>query len=299
MANYIILDSGHAKTTAGKRSPDSSLLEWEFNNDMQYRLKARLEQLGFIVYLVNPTPEKGAEVSLARRCQLANNYWAGKGKPNCLFVSLHANAAGNGGWTNARGVEVFTAKNASAKSKNAAKKIVNSIFTNVYAFDKGFKNRGHKIYNYYVIKHTTMPSCLIEYEFYTHKDGVALLKNRRNELCEATLKGICEHFGVAYRPNINMNITKSQVVKETIKVQPNIPSTQRPWKNGTYKVKVEITANLLNVRAGRPGDPNYNNIIGTLKKGDVVEVGYCLNGWFGIIYNGRQAFISGDYVEIL
>ena len=39
MANYIILDSGHAKATAGKRSPDSSLLEWEFNNAMQYKLK--------------------------------------------------------------------------------------------------------------------------------------------------------------------------------------------------------------------------------------------------------------------
>ena len=39
--NYIILDAGHAKVTPGKRSPDSSLLEWEFNNDMQYRIKKR------------------------------------------------------------------------------------------------------------------------------------------------------------------------------------------------------------------------------------------------------------------
>ena len=34
-------------------------------------------------------------------------------------------------------------------------------------------------------------------------------------------------------------------------------------------------------------------------KGTVIEVGYCLNGWFGVIYNGKQGFISGDYVELV
>ena len=139
MANYIILDAGHAKVTAGKRSPDSKLMEWEFNNDMQYRLKKRLEQLGFVVYLVNPNPEKGSEVSLATRCSRANSYWSNQGKPNCLFVSLHANAAGTGGWSTARGVEVYTAANASTKSKNAAKLINDQIYKDVYAIDKGFK----------------------------------------------------------------------------------------------------------------------------------------------------------------
>ena len=103
------------KTTGGKRSPDSSLLEWEFNNDMQYRLKKRFESLGFIVYLVNPNPEKGSEVSLSSRCARANSYWSQKGKPECLYISLHANAAGTGGWSTARGVEVYTASNASAR----------------------------------------------------------------------------------------------------------------------------------------------------------------------------------------
>ena len=146
------------KVTGGKRSPDKTLLEWEFNNDMQYRLKARLEQLGFVVYLVNPNPDKGAEVSLAARCNKANDYWKKLGKPNCLFVSLHANAGGSGTWYTARGVEVFTSKAASTKSQNAAKKVCSAIYKDVYAIDKGFKNRGHKLYNYYVVKHPAMPS---------------------------------------------------------------------------------------------------------------------------------------------
>ena len=289
MANYVILDAGHASVTAGKRSPDGKLLEWEFNNDMQYRLKKRLEQLGFIVYLVNPEPNKGSEVSLGTRCTRANNFWASKGKPNCLYISLHANAAGTGGWSSARGVETYTASNASAKSKNAAKCINTSIFEEVYKVDKGFKNRGCKTNSFYVIKHTNMPSILIEYEFYTNQAGVALLTNKRELLCEATLKGICKHFGVTYKP-------AASVVQPS---NPGIPSVTRPFKNGTYNVKAKVTASSLNVRAGRPGTAGYNTIIGKLSKDAVVTVGYCLNGWFGIIYNGKQAFISGDYIEFV
>ena len=56
---------------------------------MQYRIKKRLESLGFVVYLVNPNPEKGAEVSLGTRCSRANTYWKNQGKPsNCLFTSM-------------------------------------------------------------------------------------------------------------------------------------------------------------------------------------------------------------------
>lgn len=278
------------KTTAGKRSPDNSLLEWEFNNDMQYRIKKRLESLGFVVYLVNPNPEKGSEVSLGTRCSRANAYWKNQGKPECLFVSLHANAAGNGGWSIARGVEVFTAANASAKSKNAAKLINDQIFKDVYAIDKGFKNRGHKTASFYVIKHTIMPCCLIEYEFYSNKNGVSLLKNKRDLLCEATIKGICAHFNVAYKaPNAQQPVQKP--------VANNPQPAKKELKNGTYNVNATVTANSLNVRKGRPGTAGYNTILGQLKKGQVVKVGYCLNGWFGITFNGKQGFISGKYVN--
>ena len=296
MANYIILDSGHAKSTMGKRSPDSSLLEWEFNNDMQYRLKKRLEQLGFTVYLVNPNPQTGADKSLAARCNDANNYWAGKGKPNCLYVSIHANAAGSGAWYQARGVEVYTSKNCSTKSANAAKKVCNAIYKDVYAIDKGFKNRGYKQNNFYVVKNTSMQSILIEYAFYDNKEDIKLLKNKRDLLCEATLKGICEHFGVAYKA-ANAAPVK-QPVQEAAKPAANIPSNGKPWKNGTYNVNVKVTASSLNVRAGRPGDAKYNTIIGKLAKGKVIKVGYCLNGWFGVTIDGKQGFISGDYVVL-
>ena len=43
MANLIILDSGHAQKVSGKQSPDKTLREWNFNNEMQYKLKKRCE----------------------------------------------------------------------------------------------------------------------------------------------------------------------------------------------------------------------------------------------------------------
>lgn len=71
------------------------------------------------------------------------------------------------------------------------------------------------------------------------------------------------------------------------------------YSNGTYTINAKITASSLNVRKGRPGCNDYNVILGTLKRGQVVTVKYCLNNWFGIIYNGKQAFICGEYVELL
>lgn len=259
---------------------------------MQYRLKTRLEQLGFVVYLVNPHPETGADMSLANRCKYANDYWTKLGKPaNCLYISLHANA--HTPWSAARGVEVFTANNASNASKNAAKKICNAIYKDVYAIDKGFKNRGHKVANYYVIKNTSMRSCLIEYAFYTNKEDLAILKNRRSLLCEATLKGICEHFNVTYKAPGTANKPVSESAKKPV------PSTSKPWKNGTYNINVKVTASSLNVRAGRPGSAKYDTIIGKLPKNTVIKVGYCLNGWFGVIVDGKQGFISGDYIQLV
>ena len=289
------------KTTGGKRAPDSSLMEWEFNNDMQYRLKKRLEELGFKVYLVNPNPEKGSEVSLASRCSRANTYWKNQGKPDCLYVSLHANAAGTGGWSTARGVEVFTASNASSNSKKAAKLINDQIYKDVYDVDKGFKNRGHKTASFYVIKHTDMPSCLIEYEFYTNKDGVSLLKNRRPLLCEATVKAICQHFGVAYKGGNSDNAPKIAPSEQKAPEQNKNNNSGRVngyYPTGTYNRNAVVNVNSLNVRKGRPRSDGYNTILGQLKKGEVVKVGYCLGNWFGIIYKGQQAFICGDYVEL-
>ena len=98
MSYLVCIDPGHAKNTAGKRSPDGSLREYEFNRDVAKRLKAILESHGVrVIYSCNI--ETDADASLASRCKTANEAKAD------VFFSIHANAhdfkeeEGNPQWT--------------------------------------------------------------------------------------------------------------------------------------------------------------------------------------------------------
>ena len=256
----IILDSGHAKNTAGKVAPDKSMYEWEFNNAMQYKIKTRLEQLGFQVYLTNPNPSTVSDISLTKRATLANNKWVALGKPNALFVSLHANAYGV--WTNANGVEVYHANNASTKSKNYAKIMCKHIYNTLKSLRSDSVNRGVKSQNFTVIYKAKMPSILIEYAFYTNKKDLAILKNKRDNLCEATVKALCECFGITYKAP---NATKPATT-------PSKPSTST-----NYIVKVIYEGKEgLNVRKDAT---TSSAVVGVVYCGEAFTIVEEKNGW--------------------
>ena len=122
--NLLILDAGHAFDTKGKCNAKENFYEWEFNNDMQYKIKARCEELGIKVFLTNPNPQSVSDIPLTTRANLANDYWLRNSKPKSIFISLHANSFSN---ESARGTETYVAKNASTTSKNFAKVLNNEI----------------------------------------------------------------------------------------------------------------------------------------------------------------------------
>lgn len=217
---YLILDAGHNEYVEGKEAPDKSMREWEFNNVMQYKIKKKAESLGIVVYLTNPDPAKKKEIGLRHRCNLANDQWAKWGKPkNCIFLSLHSNSATN---TSARGVEVFVAGNSSSGSRSFATDLNDEIFTTVFKLDNKFRNRGMKTENFTVIKYTNMQCCLVEYAFYSNKQDLLILKNKREELADATMRSICRKFGIKY------NISQPSIVQPP-KVE-TIPEKNEPVK---------------------------------------------------------------------
>ena len=283
----IILDSGHAKSTGGKRSPDNSLYEWEFNNDMQYRIKARLEQLGFQVYLTNPNPKTVKDIALSTRASLANTQWQRKGKPNALFVSLHANAYGT--WTTANGVEVFYAKNASARSKKCASVMCKHIHEALKKVRPGSVNRGVKSENFTVIYKAAMPSILIEYAFYTNREDLKVLKNNRAELCEATVKALCELFNITYK--------KSSQINNTPAVQPVVKPSQPSSTKTSFLVKIIYKGKEgLNIRQN--ADVN-SKIKGQVFEGQVFTIVEVKNG-FGKLKSGAGWIsIGSKYVKKL
>ena len=195
----VVIDPGHGKETAGKRSPDALLLEYEFNRDVAKRIVKYLEDHGvktLLTCLTDSVLNKNNTKDLKARCNLAN-------KANAdLFVSIHANAYdpdGNCDWNSANGWEIFTYKN-KGEGYELAKEIQSESIPYL-----GIRNRGIKDgSSYYVIKHTKMPAVLIEHGFYTNKTECALLKSDefREKCAIADAKGILKHLGIAWKEPI-------------------------------------------------------------------------------------------------
>ncbi|QIB69904.1 AMIN domain-containing protein [Aminipila butyrica] len=159
----VVLDPGHGSSTAGKRSPQGILREYEFNRAVANKMKRYLEAEGVEVIL---TVEDDSDPSLANRCAEANN------SDGDIFVSIHANAFGNGDeWTSANGWEIYHYEG-SVLSNQLATAIADANFPGI-----GIRNRGVKTGNLYVIKNTNMPAVLIEHGFYTNLEEIELLKS--------------------------------------------------------------------------------------------------------------------------
>lgn len=118
----ILLDNGHAKSTPGKRSPKfddgSQFFEYEFNRDVVKRISCKLNNLGITNHILVPEIEE--DIPLSTRAARANKYCCQYGAGNCLFISVHVNAAGNGcDWACGRGWSVYTTKGETNSDKYA------------------------------------------------------------------------------------------------------------------------------------------------------------------------------------
>ena len=204
--NLLILDAGHSFDTKGKNNASQNFYEWEFNNDMQYKIKSRCEDHNIKVYLTNPNPATVLDIPLSTRANLANDYWLKNNKCKSIFISLHANAFSN---ESARGTETYVATNASTTSKNFAKVLNDNIVKAMKELDINAKDRGVKLENFTVIYKASMPSVLCEYGFYSNLDDLKILKNNRSELVEATIKAICNYFNIEYKEKVKVNENKS------------------------------------------------------------------------------------------
>ena len=197
--NLLILDAGHSFNTAGKRNEKENFYEWQFNNDMQYKIKSRCEDHNIKVYLTNPNPQSVSDMPLSTRASLANDYWLKNNKCKSIFISIHANAFSN---SNTRGTETYIASNASSTSKNFAKVLNDNIVKTMKKLDPASEDRGIKTENFTVIYKASMPSVLCEYGFYSNLEDLKILKNNKDELVEATVKAICQYFSVTYKEKV-------------------------------------------------------------------------------------------------
>ncbi len=180
----VALDPGHGKNTAGKRSPDESLFEYEFNRAVAYRVRDILTAQGINVVMTVPDNDL-TDIPLRERTNIANAARAD------VFVSFHANAFKNA-WSEHRGWEIYYKPNDNF-SKDLAKYIKNASFPSS-GEGMGIPFRGIKTERFFVIRHTEMPAVLIEHAFMTNIDECALLKTEefRDKAARADAKGIMD-----------------------------------------------------------------------------------------------------------
>lgn len=102
----VILDNGHGEDTPGKRSPDGLFREYLWCREFVGLMKERLERHGYVVKVL---VTESNDISLSERVKRANAICKEYGNGNCVAVSIHNNAAGNGKeWHNATGWEAYT-----------------------------------------------------------------------------------------------------------------------------------------------------------------------------------------------
>lgn len=194
LSDYLIcIDSGHGTNVPGKRSPDSSLLEWEWTREIKYRIINEIEKQNIAeCFDVNPeTTEPGLTV----RANRANAAWEKHDKKG-IYVSIHVNAAGNGQWLNARGWSIWTSVG-QTEADNLANYIwlaANEIFSSKNLSMRKEMSDGDYDYesNFTVLTKTKMPAVLIENFFMDNMEDVKYLKTEegKQDVVRAIVNGI-------------------------------------------------------------------------------------------------------------
>lgn len=200
MSNVVILGTAHGKNIGGKRSPDGKFEEYQYSREIVGMLRKELSALGFIVHVDMmqsevPLPQTA---ELRARCKYVNDLCEKYGTKNCIYVSIHVNAAASTGrWNKAGGWSAYTSRGQTNADKlatflyNAAEKHLASY---AEAMEKGKINgqydKKQRPYRtdfsdgdadqeagFYVLTNTKCPAVLTENLFMDNKSDVAFLKS--------------------------------------------------------------------------------------------------------------------------
>ena len=185
----ILIDNGHGKETAGKRSPDAMKNLWHsplYFREYEWARKCAcgivdvLQSLGETAFLL---VKEEWDVSLKERVERVNAYCRRYGKDNVLMVSIHNNAAGDGSkWMNARGWAAYTTVGVTKSDYLAAclydcaeATFKSPLKVRKYTQEKKVGRDYEE--PLYVLKNTYCPAVLTENFFQDNKEDVLYLKS--------------------------------------------------------------------------------------------------------------------------
>lgn len=203
----IILGTAHLKSTPGKCSPDGQFKEYKYSREIVDELKIKLESMGYEVYVDIPEDDiKGITSSqeLVRRVKFVNDLCTKYGAGNCLYVSIHVNAAASDGkWHTGTGWEAYTTKGktnsdtlATFLYKRAEQNLVGKKIRTDYSDGDPDKES-----DFYVIKNIKCVAVLTENFFQDNKEDVEymLSDEGRHAIIRTHLEGIIDYIN--YKTN--------------------------------------------------------------------------------------------------
>jgi N-acetylmuramoyl-L-alanine amidase len=209
----ISSDAGHGGfgITPGKRCPDGSMYEWDFNSTVVKYMIAELANYENVQTLRVDDPSGKTDVPLKTRTDKVNAWGSN------VHISVHANAAGNG-WSDAHGIETFVYKATLEESVSLARLVQNELIKVT-----GLSNRGVKEADLHMVRETRMTSILCECGFMTNHEEATLLKSDsyRKKVALAIVAGLTASYGL-----------KKKVVPKSISIDGGyiIKSGENFWK---------------------------------------------------------------------
>ena len=161
----IWIDPGHGGEDAGACA--NGLREKDLNLAISLALKNFIDERGTAQGYLTRSDDRF--LTLDERCKLANNSQAG------AFISVHCNASPN---QDAKGIEVFHFAGSPSGSK-----LAESVFKALSPL--GREGRGVKTADFYVLKNTRIPACLVECGFLTNPAEAAWITQNIRTLAKA------------------------------------------------------------------------------------------------------------------
>lgn len=224
----IIIDAGHGLYTAGKRCHASldpnQTREWVLNSRIATELARLLTSAGHQVKRVDDI-DGSSDISLANRVKAANAWDAD------FYISVHHDAVGNGKVFTGGGTTVYVSNGCSKTSKTAQAAIYKHAMSRAKLPGDNRAN-GKRSANFYVIRYTKMPACLIECGFMDSAKDVPYILTAEwaNKMALGIAEGICEVFGG--------KVNASTTVKEqtTVTAKPATKPTAKPATNKPAKL---------------------------------------------------------------
>ncbi|AWZ48469.1 N-acetylmuramoyl-L-alanine amidase [Clostridiaceae bacterium 14S0207] len=263
----IGLDAGHCRWGADIGARGCGMKEEEMTRTIANQVSRKLQALGHTVIICNIDKASTLEESLSHRYNTANRNNVD------FYVSIHINGGGG------KGSEIFTMY---ARELPQAKRTLDNLVK------LGFTRRGIKnAMNYNgrggrlsVIRNTHAPAMLVEVCFIDTQSDVNLYKQLGSDkIADAIVKGI-----------VGETISTPKVSKPQPKTNNNSKFINLDGKTGI------CTGEGVRIRSSK-STKDTSNVIGSLNKGDNVNLYRKEGDWIHIYYPKSGGYVYYKYIK--